>query len=278
MDLISQEDFQAFKQGALVALKLQWKGGVTSVPIGSGSVLGAEDVSEDFSLRLIMQPGASQTIDGIETTRSHVVVQLLDNVKGAIEVYAREGEAWKGKRLKLPKDSQLVVRAAQKSGSLLFLTSESFLEPTQLWWADAATNRAGGVRALPAKFKAAHAVEQHWATSRDGTKIPYFLVRPKKMKGDGSTPTLLFGYGGFQLSKPPAYLPEMGKLWLERGGAFVTANIRGGGEFGPAWHQSALRELIGKTGNMLWCVPIWNTSGWLVRESRSQAILLRRDG
>jgi prolyl oligopeptidase len=215
-----QEKFKSFAAGALVALDLK-----------SGT------------LAQIMQPSASQTIDDVETTRDHVVVQLLDNVKGAIEVYAREGGAWRAKRLALPADAQLVVRAAQRSGSLLFVTSESFLEPTKLWWADAATGKRGVVRALPPRFKAAtHTVEQSWATSRDGTKIPYFLVRPKKLKADGTTPTILFGYGGFQLSKPPAYIPEMGKLWLERGGAFVIANIRGGGEFGPAWHQSALRE------------------------------------
>jgi len=229
-----QEDFQTFKQGALVALPL----------IGSTGGSAAGDMQNDmFKLALIMQPTASQTIDGIETTREHVVVQLLDNVKGAVEVYARNGGAWKGKRLSLPNDSQLIVRAAQKSGSLLFLTSEGFLQPTALWWADAASAKDGLVRALPAKFKASmHVVEQNWATSRDGTKIPYFLVRPKKMKADGSTPTLLYGYGGFLISKPPVYLPEMGKLWLEHGGAYVIANIRGGGEFGPAWHQSALRE------------------------------------
>jgi prolyl oligopeptidase len=233
-----QEKFLKFESGALVAVDLKT---LQDIQARGPQVSG---VSQDvFVMNLIMQPKASQTIDGVETTRSQVIVQLLDNVKGAVEVYSRKGGVWTGKRLKLPKDSQLVVRAAQKSGSLLFLTSESFLEPTQLWWADAATNKVGGVRALPAKFKAStHVVEQHWATSRDGTKIPYFLVKPKKMRGDGSTPTLLFGYGGFQLSKPPAYLPEMGKLWLERGGAFVIANIRGGGEFGPAWHQSALRE------------------------------------
>jgi len=229
-----QEDFQGFKQGALVALHL----------IGSTGGSPAGDMQNDmFKLVLIMQPTASQTIDGVETTRDHVIVQLLDNVKGAVEVYSRRGNDWTGKRLSLPSDSQLVVRAAQKSGSLLFITSESFLAPTKLWWADVASAKDALVKALPAKFKGStHVVEQHWAASKDGTKIPYFLVRPKKMKADGSTPTLLFGYGGFQLSKPPAYLPEMGKLWLERGGAFVIANIRGGGEFGPAWHQSALRE------------------------------------
>jgi prolyl oligopeptidase len=217
-----QETFGKFDVGALIAINLA---DIRRAPV------------------LIMQPGASQTIDGVQTTRNHVVVQLLDNVKGAVEVYARDGGAWRGKRLALPKDAQLIVRAAQKSGPLIFLTSESFLEPTKLWWADAATAKAGAIRALPPRFRAStHTVEQNWAVSRDGTKVPYFLVRPKKMKQDGSTPTILFGYGGFQLSKPPAYIPEMGKLWLERGGAFVIANIRGGGEFGPAWHQSALRE------------------------------------
>ncbi len=217
-----QEKFGKFETGALIALDLA---NVASEPV------------------LIMQPSASQTIDGVYITRNHVVVQLLDNVKGAIEVYARDAGAWHGKRLNLPKDSQLIVRASQKSGSLLFLTSESFLEPTKLWWADAATQKVGAIRALPARFNAAtHVVEQDWAISRDGTKIPYFLVRPKKMKADGSTATLLYGYGGFLVSKPPVYLPEMGKLWLEHGGAYVIANIRGGGEFGPAWHQSALRE------------------------------------
>jgi prolyl oligopeptidase len=230
-----QEDWRSFKTGALIALDRK--------PLGEGPRQPGLGQNHLVTVELIMQPSASQTIDAVETTRNRVVVQLLDNVKGAIEVYAREGDVWRGTRLDLPKDSALVVRAAQKSGSLLFVTSESFLKPTKMWWADAASGKAGGVRALPARFAAStHVVEQNWATSRDGTKVPYFLVRPQNMAADSSTPTLLFGYGGFQLSKPPAYLPEMGKLWLERGGAFVTANIRGGGEFGPAWHQSALRE------------------------------------
>ena len=224
-----QEKWNAFDEGSLIAIDL---------------AALSKDVSQAGALaKLIMKPSASQTIDGVQVTRDRVIVQMLDDVKGAIELYKRTGDTWTGTRLKLPKDSALVVRATQKSGSLAFLTSESFLESTKLWWVDVATSKAGVVKALPARFKASgHTVEQAWATSKDGTKIPYFLVRPKKAKADGSTPTLLFGYGGFQLSKPPAYLPEMGKLWLERGGAFVIANIRGGGEFGPAWHQSALRE------------------------------------
>ena len=109
--------------------------------------------------------------------------------------------------------------------------------------ADGATGQVQKLKSLPARFDAGKdQVDQFWATSSDGTKIPYFVVRPKAAKLDGSIPTIMYGYGGFEVAKPPVYIPEMGKIWLERGGAYVIANIRGGGEFGPAWHQAALRE------------------------------------
>jgi prolyl oligopeptidase len=124
-----------------------------------------------------------------------------------------------------------------------FATVEGFLEPTSLWLVDGASGEASKLKTQPARFDASkHVVEQFWATSSDGTKIPYFLVQPKAAPADGSLPTLMYGYGGFENAKPPVYLPEMGKIWLERGGAYVIANIRGGGEFGPSWHQSVLRE------------------------------------
>jgi prolyl oligopeptidase len=97
------------------------------------------------------------------------------------------------------------------------------------------------VKSAPEKFDATGlVVEQHEATSADGTKIPYFLVRRADAPRDGTTPTLLHGYGGFQLSQLPGYNAVRGKLWLERGGAYAVANTRGGGEFGPAWHQAAI--------------------------------------
>jgi prolyl oligopeptidase len=224
-----QEAWAGFEPGALLALDL--------------AAVVKDPARCNEAAQLIMPPGPKQTIDAVNVTRDRVIVQLLDEVKGAIEIFARKNGKWVATRLDLPKGSSLVVRAAQKSGALVFVTSESFLQPTTLWWADAATGEIGQIAVLPARFKAStHVVEQDWATSLDGTKIPYFLVHPKQMKANSSTPTLLFGYGGFQLSKPPVYLPEMGKLWLERGGAYAIANIRGGGEFGPAWHQSALRD------------------------------------
>ena len=96
---------------------------------------------------------------------------------------------------------------------------------------------------MPEFFDASrHVVEQHFATSKDGTRVPYFLVRPKDLALDGSTPTLLYGYGGFEIPMVPGYSGGMGRSWLDKGGVYVVANIRGGGEYGPRWHQAALKQ------------------------------------
>jgi prolyl oligopeptidase len=115
-----------------------------------------------------------------------------------------------------------------------------YLTPNSLWWYDAGAGKLETIKTTPSRFDASgHVVEQLEATSRDGTKIPYFLVRPKTMKPDGSTPTLLNAYGGFQVAQLPGYSGTLGRLWLEAGNAYVVANLRGGGEFGPKWHQDA---------------------------------------
>ncbi|WP_236551349.1 prolyl oligopeptidase family serine peptidase [Billgrantia tianxiuensis] len=85
-------------------------------------------------------------------------------------------------------------------------------------------------------------VTQHFATSRDGTPIPYFQVAERDLEPSGDHPTLLYGYGGFEVPLLPGYSPGVGRAWLSQGGVYVVANIRGGGEYGPRWHQAALRE------------------------------------
>jgi prolyl oligopeptidase len=123
-----------------------------------------------------------------------------------------------------------------------FLSVAGFLTPSSVWLVDASTHALKSIKSMPAKFDASgDTVEQFEATSKDGTQVPYFVVHKRGMKLDGHNPTILYAYGGFQISETPNYSPNLGKLWLERGGVWVLANIRGGGEFGPAWHEAGLK-------------------------------------
>ena len=220
-----QEAWGGFQPGALIAYDLAALKAGTAKP------------------QLIFQPGPRQAIQQVSATDGKLVVVLLEDVKGAVDVWDLADGRWTSKRLPLPKDANITLVAASSKNDQLFVNVEGFLEPNALWLADGAAGTAARLKALPPRFNAStHVVEQFWATSSDGTKIPYFVVRPKAAKLDGQIPTLMFGYGGFTVAKPPVYLPEAGKLWMERGGAYVIANIRGGGEFGPAWHRSVLRE------------------------------------
>ena len=191
---------------------------------------------------LVLRPTRSQAIEEVATTRDRLVVALYDDVKGEVLAFARNGAGWTATRLDLPKDSSIHIGSASDRDDRLILNVTSFLEPDTQWLADAAAGHPEKLKSLPARFDASKdVVEQYWATSRDGTKVPYFVVRPKAMKLDGSNPTLLYAYGGFQVSQTPAYAATVGKLWLEKGGVYVVANIRGGGEFGPRWHNAGLK-------------------------------------
>ena len=195
--------------------------------------------------QLVIRPGEREAIEGMNATRNKLVVALYENVRGSVYVYEPNpaGE-WSRTRLDLPQNVTVGVGAASERDDKVFVSVAGYLNPSSLYLADAATGAAPEVvKSLPAKFDATGmVVEQFEATSADGTKIPYFVVHKDAMPMDGSNPTLLYGYGGFQNSLLPGYSPTVGKLWLERGGVYVIANTRGGGEFGPRWHQAALQQ------------------------------------
>ncbi len=205
----------------------------------------------------IFAPGPRQSIGDVALFSDRVAVAINDNVRGRLSIFANRGEwGWAERQVSVPDNSALSLGDSSKGRGELFVSSQNFLTTQTLglldvdFAVDRRSDRAAPspnaiveIRSAPAKFDAStHVTEQFEATSSDGTKIPYFVTRPRDLAMDGSAPTILFGYGGFQVSFPPAYKPEMGKLWLENGGVFVQANIRGGGEFGPAWHQSVLKE------------------------------------
>ncbi|HEY3696409.1 MAG TPA: prolyl oligopeptidase family serine peptidase [Phenylobacterium sp.] len=192
--------------------------------------------------QLILRPDASQSIEQAAATRDRLVVALYENVKGAVLSFRHGPAGWTASKLDLPKEASIGIASASHDDDRLILGVTGFLTPNTQWLADAGSGAREVLKTMPARFDASkHVVEQFWATSRDGTRVPYFVVRPKDLKFDGQAPTLLYAYGGFQVSQTPAYSGAVGKLWLERGGVYVVANIRGGGEFGPAWHNAGLK-------------------------------------
>ena len=191
---------------------------------------------------LIYKPGPREALQGAAAAKDMLLVSMLDNVRGRTLVY-RPGPngSWTRSALDLPDNSSVGIADTSHTDDRALLTVTSFLVPPSLWLADASKGTAHEIMRQPAKFDASNLIaEQREATSTDGTKIPYFLVHRKDIKLDGNNPTLLYAYGGFEVSQTPSYSATTGKLWLENGGVYALANIRGGGEFGPAWHEAGL--------------------------------------
>jgi prolyl oligopeptidase len=191
----------------------------------------------------IFAPGPRETFTDARTTRDRLLVAGYENVRGRAFIFTPEADGgWSRQRLSLPDNASIGLSSADEHGDDAFVSVTSFLEPTTLLHVNAKSGTITPAKSTAPRFDAStHVVEQFEATSKDGTKVPYFVVRPKDMKFDGSTPTILGAYGGFEVANTPSYLGVTGKNWVEHGGAYALANIRGGGEFGPAWHQAGLK-------------------------------------
>ena len=196
----------------------------------------------DLHPSLVLRPTESQSVEQVAVTRGRLVVVLLDNVQGQVRSLRRGRSGWTSTTLALPRNATISIASAADHDDNLILDVTGYLTPNSQWLANAGAGKPERLRILPDRFDASRFVtEQFWATSKDGTKIPYFVVRAKDLKLNRANPTLLYAYGGFQISQSPAYSGAVGKLWLERGGVYVVANIRGGGEFGPRWHNAGLK-------------------------------------
>jgi prolyl oligopeptidase len=191
---------------------------------------------------VLFMPNEHQSVESVSQTKNRLILSILSNVAGEARSFDFGPKGWSSFKLDLPENSTLSVSSADDESDHLFVFSEGFLEPSTLYRADAATGKIEKIKSSPERFDAKGLqVQQFWATSKDGAQVPYFLVARKDIKLDGSTPTLLYAYGGFEVSMQPSYSASIGKLWLEKGGAYVLANIRGGGEFGPKWHEAGLK-------------------------------------
>ena len=219
---------RTFPQGALLAI----------------DVAAVRATGELPRIETIYTPDDRTSIEGVTVSRSGLYVSLLQNVKGRIlrfGVDAKSGE-WSAEPLPLPDNGTVSLSAANPHSETVLVNYEDHITPDRLSEYDAGANALTLLKSLPARFRADDLqVSQHVARSADGEAVPYFVIHRKGLKLDGSTPTILYGYGGFEISLKPSYSATIGKLWLERGGAYAVANIRGGGEFGPRWHKAALK-------------------------------------
>ena len=241
-----------YKGKLIISLKDDWQRGDQLLKQGA-VVIAAPAALRGASgdIEVLIQANANAIVDDINATAEGIVVTMLENVSSHLYRYRQDDAGqWTRHKFEFPDHGALTVASVDDKSGELFVSFESFTTPPTLYHVAGPDWQPEKVKAQEdtfdgSKFK----VEQYWATSKDGAKVPYFVVMANNTKFDGSNPTHIFAYGGFRVSLTPSYSGSYeqlsgayGRLWLERGGVFVSANIRGGGEFGPAWHAAALKE------------------------------------
>ena len=243
IDKPTHADVSFFRDWLLISPKEDWDVGGQSYKAGS---LLASNVSDYLTgkreLSVLFKPTASSSLAGFTSTRNYLLLNILENVRNRIEVVSYADNAWRQDSLRASDGFQTIsVRGVDEDASdEFFLESSDFISPPSLGLGSIGSN-VEVLKQEPHAFDAQGLqISQHWATSKDGTRVPYFQIGTKDI--NSPQPTLLYGYGGFEIAMVPSYSKVSGSAWLEQGGVYVIANIRGGGEFGPNWHRAALRE------------------------------------
>lgn len=244
LDIPEDADLKGiFKEHLLLSLRTDWTVGGTTYPQDALLAIDLDDFLDggrDFSI--LFQPAERVALGSVSNTRNYLLVTTLDNVRSRLYMYTLAGDEWVAEEITLPGLGTAGIAAASEEDDFFFITYTDFLTPSSLYVVMDG-NKLQQIKTTPAYFDAdGMKVEQYEATSADGTRIPYFVFMPKGFKANTTYPTMLYGYGGFEISMRPRYSATVGSSWVGRGGVYVLANIRGGGEFGPKWHQAAMKE------------------------------------
>jgi prolyl oligopeptidase len=239
-----------WRERVLLELRSDWPLGQTHWPAGTLLVGdAAAHLKGQRSYQALFTPAATRALAGWDLGRDTVLLTVSDNVASKLEEQRWQHGRWQRREVKAPFPGTLSATTlhdplllADPLADAYLLNVSDFLRPDSLQLGRFGSDEREGLKARPAFFDSeGMRVEQHFATSRDGTRVPYFVVWPRAAQADGDNPCLLYGYGGFEVSMQPYYSGVQGRAWTTRGGVFVLANIRGGGEFGPAWHQAAVK-------------------------------------
>ena len=231
-----------FKDRLLVNPRSDWEVGETTYPQGSLLAIDLDDfLAGGRSFDVLFEPEARISLGQVNATANQLLISTLDNVRGRLYALTVGDDGWNREEIDLPGLGTIGLGSASEFTDSFFFTYQDFVTPSSLYLVQ--DGKPEQVKTSPSWFDSTGmTVEQHEATSLDGTKIPYFVFSPDGSEANGSNPTLLTGYGGFEVSRVPTYSGTVGSAWVQRGGVYVLANIRGGGEFGPSWHQAAVQE------------------------------------
>ncbi|RQV92194.1 MAG: S9 family peptidase [Calditrichaeota bacterium] len=232
-----------FKNQMLIQLKTDWNIAKKTYKQGALITIDYQKfLSGDRNFTIIAEPEEKSSIHSLASTKNLLLVNMLDNVQSELFSYYFENERWKKSKVETEEFGSIIIGSTDENSDLYFFYYESFISPSALYYVSE-NKEPEQIKSLPDFFDSKNLiVEQFFTKSSDDTEIPYFLVRACDMEYNGQNPTLLYGYGGFEISMRPSYSAVLGSAWLEKGGVYAIANIRGGGEFGPQWHQSALKE------------------------------------
>lgn len=242
------DDAQAgtYREKLYVELRTPWTVGGKTFPAGALIATNFDAfMAGERKFEVIFEPTDRKSLAGYSVFRDgRIILNELDNVKNRLYVLTPKGGTWD--RTELPGAPKLgTVSAAAvdaDDSDDYWMTVNDYLTPVTLYLGTLGKGAPDKLKSSPSFFDAKGlVVTQHEATSKDGTRVPYFQVSRENLSLDGKNPTLLYGYGGFEISMTPGYSAGVGAGWLEKGGVYVVANIRGGGEFGPKWHQAALK-------------------------------------
>ncbi|PPU93489.1 prolyl oligopeptidase family serine peptidase [Xanthomonas albilineans] len=249
IDVPNSANKNVYRQWLTVQLRDPWTVDGTTYPAGALLVTKFDDfMAGKRAFQVLFAPTKTTSLESFAWTKSRLVLNVLDDVKSRLWVLTPGEGEWA--RAPFPVSNMafgsiFAETVDADENDQVWLTVTDFLTPTTLMLADVQRGPQSieKLKATPSFFDASKdEVEQYFAVSKDGTKVPYFLIRPKQFKRDGSHPTLLYGYGGFEISMTPGYSGSLGRAWLDQGGVYALANIRGGGEYGPGWHQAALKQ------------------------------------
>ncbi len=244
LDIPDDADLEAiFQNQLLIGLKSDWErdgktwkqGTLVSIDIDK-LLMGEGQVS------VVVKPDSRSAISSVNRTKDMVLVNRMEDVRNRLDAYSLVDGKWISRQIDAPTMGNIGVTTTSEDSNFFYFTYTDFLTPTTLFQAEG-VSKPVQAKSLPAFFdESPYKVEQHFVKSSDGTRVPYFLVSAKDIELNGKNPTLIYAYGGFEVSLRPSYSATLGMDWLEQGGVYVLANIRGGGEYGPAWHKTAQRQ------------------------------------